>query len=347
MSAHMPKSELDRVEEMAGRFGAWAEVLAAGHRRIRSLEQTVEALTDRLTHDPDLAASVHEVLSTAASIRSTAAILVEEKDLDTEWRDRFHANINQDSERLAMSSKALVGYLDAGQGETEAANSPQEEVEAFLGDLKYDFSRFEADPGLVEPVIAATELLRSDGARQIARGVMKQVLHDAGKLPLMRLRALMGEGDPDPVALARETDLPMSLILRRLAALPELEAGLVVCDRSGSLLFRKPAPGFVIPRFGAACVLWPLFAVLTQPGRIEMSPVVQLGRGRASFACFAVADVVGSAGYNAAPLLQATMLVLPRPALKEGLGRDVGSTCRLCPHPACAARREPSILSET
>lgn len=46
----VPVAELDRVDEFAGRFPGWAEVLASGHRRIATLERTVETLSDRLTH---------------------------------------------------------------------------------------------------------------------------------------------------------------------------------------------------------------------------------------------------------------------------------------------------------
>jgi predicted transcriptional regulator len=237
-------------------------------------------------------------------------------------------------------------YLDAGQVQTEAASSPQEEVEAFLADVNYDFEALEHTPGVAQSWIRDSRILRSNSARIMAREVLDQVLRDAALLPLATLRAAMGEGDPDPVALARGLDRPLPLVLRRLAVLPELNAGLVVCDRSGSLLFRKPAPGFVIPRYGAACALWPLFAVLSQPGRIELSPLVQLGRGRAGFACFAVSEVVGTPSYNAAPLVQGTMLLVPRKEVSDGSGREVGSSCRVCPRAGCPGRREPSVLSD-
>lgn len=84
------QAEVDGLEEFAGRFPGWAGVLAQMHRRVVSLERNVEVLSDRLTHDPHLAASMHEVLSTAAAIRSTAAILADTKDIEAEWRERFH-----------------------------------------------------------------------------------------------------------------------------------------------------------------------------------------------------------------------------------------------------------------
>ena len=69
-------AEADAVEDFAGRFPGWAAVAAAQHRAIEGLERTVEALTDRLAHDPHLAASMHEVLSTVTAIHSTACSMV-------------------------------------------------------------------------------------------------------------------------------------------------------------------------------------------------------------------------------------------------------------------------------
>ena len=40
--------ELDRIDEFAGRFPGWAELLAERHKRVMALERTVAALTDRL-----------------------------------------------------------------------------------------------------------------------------------------------------------------------------------------------------------------------------------------------------------------------------------------------------------
>ncbi|MEP1012252.1 MAG: helix-turn-helix transcriptional regulator, partial [Paracoccaceae bacterium] len=94
-AAGLSRTEADRVEDFAGRFPGWAETLSTGHRRIASLERTIETLSDRMAHDPQLAASLYELLSTAAAIRSTAAILAETKDLDRSQQDRFHENMDQ------------------------------------------------------------------------------------------------------------------------------------------------------------------------------------------------------------------------------------------------------------
>ncbi|HRA19993.1 MAG TPA: XRE family transcriptional regulator, partial [Anaerolineae bacterium] len=64
-----------------------------------------------MSHDPHLSASLHEVLSAVSSVRSTAAILADTEDIEPEWRERFHRNLHEDSERLAAGAEALVAYL--------------------------------------------------------------------------------------------------------------------------------------------------------------------------------------------------------------------------------------------
>ncbi|WP_298836842.1 short-chain fatty acyl-CoA regulator family protein [uncultured Roseobacter sp.] len=344
--ASLAPGEIERADELAGRFPGWAEVLAASHRRIATLERTVETLNDRLTHDPQLAASVHELLSTAAAIRSTASILADEKDLEDQWRDRFHANLNEDSRRLADSSRSLVEYFEAGQGSDDAASSPQDEVDAFLSENAWYFEGLEAGADDPESVVAAAPALRSQAARELARVVLRRMIEDATQVSIPVLEGALEEVGPDPVALAGMLKVPVALVMRRMASLQELQAGLVVCDRAGSILFRKPVNQFVIPRFAPACVLWPLFQALGQPGQVIRTPIVQLGRGRAGFDCFAVSEITGVPEYNRPPLLQASMLVLPSVAPEEQAVSEVGSTCRVCPRDRCPGRREPSILRD-
>ena len=125
-----------------------------------------------------------------------------------------------------------------------------------------------------------------------------------------------------------------------------MEAGIVVCDRAGSVLYRKPVGQMVVPRFGAACALWPLFSALSQPGQVISTPLVQLGRARVQFDCYAVAEVIGEPRYNTPPLVEASMLLLPGSTAAVEDALQVGSTCGVCPKEACPGRREPSMLTE-
>ncbi|UWR21076.1 helix-turn-helix domain-containing protein [Sulfitobacter sp. S190] len=349
VASDLSQDEAARADEFAGRFPGWAEALAESQRRIATLERTVETLSDRMTHDPHLAASMHELLTTVSAIRSTAEILAQTKTLEPEWRDRFHTNIDADSRRLADSAQALVQYLELEQETEDTARSAQEEVEHFLDTHGYHFDTLEegGSAQAVEALLQAEAPRMSATGRYILGGVLTQVAQDARLLPMAALRGALEPGQaPDPVALARWLRVPVPVVLRRLAAVAEMGAGLVVCDRSGTVIFRKPVDGFSVPRFGACCPLWPLFGALAGGGMVLRERVGQLGRDQTRFDAVAVADTQGGARYNAPPMMQGVMLLLPVPVGDTALpARDVGATCRICPHASCAARRELSILS--
>ncbi len=342
-------AELDALDEFAGRFPGWAGVLSQMHRRVVSLERTVETLSDRLTHDPHLAASMHEVLSTAAAIRSTAAILAEPEEIDAEWRDRFHRNIHQDAERLAESSKALVAYLDESEDEPDRRGMPLEEVEAFFAERDYHFPEIEEG--------AAADSFPLDGldtsaAKSVAQSLLATYAADARAIPLERLREELGGAEPDPMGLAARFSVDLATVLRRLAFVPKSllprAAGLAICDASGSILFYKPVPGFALPRHGEGCPLWPLFTALNRPLVPVRKRIVQLGRTAAEFDCYAIAWPQPVQSFDQDPVYHSAMLVLsvedPSPDVEAKA--QVGTSCRICPRNACESRREPSILSE-
>ncbi|MGE4324956.1 MAG: helix-turn-helix domain-containing protein [Pseudodonghicola sp.] len=348
--AGTPLVETDRADELAGRFPGWAEVLAWSHRRIASLERTVETLSDRLTHDPRLAASLHEVLSTAASIRSTASILAETGELEPEWRDRFHRNLNEDSARLADSSKALVAYLDDSEAAQDTRGAPQEEVEAFMAAHGHSFPDLEEGRVAAEELVETAPELTSRAARTVGQAVLAQYRADAAAMPLVPFREAVARHGIDPLALAAVFAVDLPAVFRRLAAMPPgalpEEVGLVICDASGSILFRKPLTGFALPRHGESCPLWPLFSALNRPLVPIRRRVSQLGRTAAQFECFAIAWPLGQPRFDVDPVYHSIMLILP--VLDSGAtqAQPVGSSCRVCPREDCEARREPSILSD-
>ncbi|MDP5220305.1 short-chain fatty acyl-CoA regulator family protein [Ruegeria sp. 2205SS24-7] len=343
-------AELDRVDEFAGRFPGWADVVARQHRRITTLERTVVTLSDRLTHDPLLAASLHELLSTAAAIRSTASILAEPGDLEPEWRDRFHRNLNQDAERLAESSKALVGYLDeTDSSSADRRGMPLEQVEAFVAARGHHFPEIESTGEVPSDVL---EGLESGAARAVGAGILTLYATDVRAMPLRDVLDALDELGLDPLGLARRFDVDLPSVFRRIATLPEdalaHEVGLVQCDASGSIVFRKAISGFALPRHGESCPLWPLFTALNRPLVPIRRRVSQLGRTAAEFDCLAVAWPQEVPGFDVDPVYHSIMLILPVPSDDGGQADalPVGSSCRVCPRRACAARREPSILSE-
>jgi len=331
------EAELARVEDFAGRFPGWAGVIAAQHARISRLDHTVATLTDRLTHDPFLSASLHEVLSTAAAIRSTASILAGGEAVEPEWQARFQRNLLEDAKRLAEGAGALVSYLD-GAGDVESTLwSPQEELESYLEAHGYHL-----------PEVEAGQEVAAEGA---VADYMVRYRADAQALPLAMFQAAVAEG-LDPAQLAARFGVDLATVLRRLASLPDRDGqtgvGLVSCDSSGALLFRKPVEGFPMPQFGAACPLWPLYQALLRPQVPIRAVVQQSGRDAPRFLTYAVAQPRVSPGFDGVQIIESVMLVIPESRAGDlgAGGQPVGTSCRICPRGDCAARRELSILAQ-
>jgi len=334
--------ELAGIEDLASRFPGWAAHLVALAGRVDELERALEALNDRMTHDPHLSQSLHEVLSSLSSVRATAAILAETEDLPPDWAGRFHGNLHHDSERLAAGAEALVAYLDAGSSAAEQGiAAPQEEVEDWLKRHGWGFTDADLAGGLAGEV----EALASSAARSLARAHLAQAAQDARALPEGAFDAAVAALGPDPFALAGQFGADPVQVMRRLVTRPALGVGLVTCDASGTLTFRKPAAGFPLPRFGAACPLWPLYAALGRPLQPVEALVEIAGQGGGRHRVLAWATTQRPLGPRGPELRAAAMLILPAgPAAGPAL--PVGSSCRVCARGGCVARREPSILAE-
>jgi transcriptional regulator with XRE-family HTH domain len=334
-------AEVDLVEDLVDRFPGWAAHLVALEARGLALERAVAALNDRMTHDPHLSASLHELLSSLSAVRATAAILAETPDLEPDWAARFHRNLHQDSERLAAGAEALVGFLDAGQGiDEQGIAAPQEEVEDWLRRRGWTMSDAELAAGLTEEIAG----LASTAARSLAATHVETARADAQVLPEADFAAALAATGPDPIALADHFATSPLVVMRRLAGVAGLQAGLVICDASGTLTFRKPATGFALPRFGAACPLWPLYAALGRPMQPFEARVQMAGQSDRRHRVIAWGETRHPQGLRGPVLREAAMLILP----DDGAGpvHRIGSSCRVCSRGDCPARREPSILSQ-
>lgn len=335
-----------RTEDLVERFPGWAALIAAQRRRITQLEDRAEALSNRLAHDSQIANALHDVISTATAIRSTASILVESPDLDPDWLSRFHTNIDTDSTRLAQSSQALLGFLDM---EMEAGgahvDSAMEQAEATLAQSGFYFAGIDAGEAML------FDDVKDAAVRTILQDWAKGAVQDATRLPLDAFRQAARAVAYDPARLAARFGVPLDMVLRRLAHLPPSSngaapdhplMGLAVCDSAGVVTFQKPVLDFRLPRSGAACPLWPLYQALTQPGRAIRRVVRLPGAARTPFECFAIAGPVGDVAFGAEPRIKATMLV--RPARTGDVADVVGPGCRVCDVENCASRRHPSLL---
>ncbi|MCW1932993.1 helix-turn-helix transcriptional regulator [Pararhodobacter zhoushanensis] len=350
--------EIDRAEELTGRFPGWAALITQLHTATETQDRTIERLSDRMAHDPNLSEALHEIVSAVTAVQSTAAILAESEDLEPEWRARFHRNIHQDSVRLANAAEALVAFLDTFGEETGLA-APQEELESWLEHQGFHVAAIEhpASPDWNALTSGQAELA-SAAARTLAVSWLDRARVDAQALPLAQLMPVLmamlgGGGVFAPEVLARQFGVSLAQLFRRLATLPSAPGvprfGLAVCDGSGTLTFRRPVDGFQLPRFGGACPLWPLYEALGQPDRPVRALVEFAGRPPARFVAHAIAGARDPLRFDPPHVWEASMLVTP--ALVAATSGDsaeprgVGTSCRVCPRMDCPARREPSIVA--
>ena len=336
--------DLAPAEEFANRFRGWAALVAEQAQHIALLEQRVSELTDRLTHDPQLAATLHQMISAVTSIRSAASILASGQDMNRDWQARFQRNINEDSIRLAESSRMLVGYLE-GPGEAASIpRTPLEEVERFADSLAHHVPALEGGDD-VAAVLAGSGL--EGAAASLGRDWLMRYRGDVVALPLAAFAQEARACSYDPSVLAERFQSDLATVLRRLATLPgdHPAMGLAICNASGAIAHLRKVADFELPRAGAACALWPLYQALAQPFHPLRAIVALPGARAPRFLCYAVAQTTGPARFDAPPQIEATMLVIPDPAPEAGGPRPVGINCRICPRDACPARREPSILS--
>ena len=333
----------ERAEDFLHRFPGWAALVASQARRLEQLERSLEVLGDRMTEDPHLSANLHELLSAATAVRATAAILAETPDLEADWRARFEANLASDSARLAEGAEALAGYLDGvGTAETGLL-SPQEALEAWLTERGWHL------PGL-EAGLSPEAILQQEGgpsgaaARQLALDWLRLCAADARVLPLERFLPALPRAEHDPGRLAAAFGVSPAAVFRRYAMMPDtrLAVGVVITDAAGAPLLRRGLSGFTLPRFGAACALWPLFTALARPGQPVRARIEMAGRDAAQFETRAWCELRWPEGFDGAPVLRSHMLVLP--AAAEAPALPVGSSCRICPRAACPARREPALV---
>ncbi len=342
--------ERGQAEDLAARFPGWSRLIARQYRENRRLEEVIERLGDRLTHDPYLSASMHNVLTSVTAIRSASAILAQDDDIEPEWEARFHRNIYEDSQKLTEAAEALVTYLDREAGQDSDGSLPQDNLDRWLASVGWRFDALEDDPQMPpSEIVEAADDLKTTAARDLAQNYLEQYARDAARIPLNTVIASLADGQ-SAATIAHTAGVSLAVAFRRLAVLKAEETptgevyGLVGCDASGTLTFRKPIPGFDLPRFSAACPFWPLYRALQMPNALIEDTLKMAGRDEGRFRAEAFAETTHPAGFGGPPLTSAWMLLCP---VMEAPPKSllVGTSCRICPVPDCLGRREPSVFA--
>ncbi len=336
--------ETGRIEEFILRFPGWAARLAWGEAGRAEQGRLIARLSDRLAQDPQLSASLHEILSAVTGLRATGEILAGAQDMPADLAVRFLSNLGADARRVAGAAQALVTWLDTPP-EGAGAVSPQEEAAAWLSARGFHLADLEAG-GDPDALVARSADLTTDASRAAALQIARRYRADAQALPMQRLAdALGGDAQRDALRIAGALGLPPGLVFRRLAAMPSDRAtyGIATCDASGALTFRRPLPGFAMPQFASACPLWPLYDAMLRSGVPVTADLAVAGPVPLRFRAWAVAETHWPQGYDRPGVSEAAMLIAPATGPAGGAERVVGAFCRVCTAADCPARREPAI----
>ncbi|WP_164730424.1 helix-turn-helix domain-containing protein [Pelagibacterium montanilacus] len=89
-----------------------AQIVARLHRAYGAAAQSADIYADRLRADPLLSALLHQILSAITAVRSSAEILEDIDESDTDARTRFLSSIGRESRTVASVAHNLIGQFD-------------------------------------------------------------------------------------------------------------------------------------------------------------------------------------------------------------------------------------------
>ncbi len=339
-------AEMDRISELIGRFPGWARVVGALAQRSEAQDRQLSLLSDRLAHDPYLAEAMHLMLSSVTAVHSTAGILSENADMAADQRSRFTGNLYDESVRLTETARDLVAYFDNPQERGVGGEETADQLHDFWANRGFHLTELEHSRIVDDALLSAmNHIPRDEAMRSLSR-----YAEVAATLPLSSFAEDARNQRWDPLSLAHSTGAALTDVFFRLAHMPQQDGaptfGLIECDASGGVLFRKELPGFPLPRLGGACPLWPLYRALSQPG--QPTRAVLRTPSDEGFVAWAISAPDGPTAYGLPPTCRSAMLFTAEgqlaPTDGAALEIEVGAQCRICPRQTCASRRAAFLL---
>ncbi|MEO0343536.1 MAG: short-chain fatty acyl-CoA regulator family protein [Pseudomonadota bacterium] len=334
------KSELLKLEELVGRFPGWARLIKRLQDRIDAHSDELTALSDQLNRDPFFSEAMHLMLSNITALRSTVEILTGSEDVPDDAAQRFMENLQFQVVRLSEIAQELQMHFETqsrsiASNEDSAPNETFWEARAFFD---FNIESGASIPDVTDPKLTRDLELYSKVATQISAS---------------EIQILAPKYGFDPLAIATETKTALPMVFRRLAHLPHSEGfpefGLMVCDQSGGVLFRKPLPQLALPRRSGGCPLWPIYRASQRPDQPICARMV-MPSGE-EVLTFSVAHFDGPVEFDLPPRMMLSMLYTPQnPTVLPNIDHsrlpliEVGAQCSICPRTACPARRDAFIL---
>ena len=320
-------AELSQIEQFVTHFPGWAHLLDEQIKAHGAGEKLNELLSDRMSHDPVLAETLHIMLSNITAIRSTSELLTLQGAMADEQRAKFTRNIFQESKRLSATAEKLLLHFDSkiSLTEPEATTSPPVS----------DVTKAEAQPNLPASV-------RNDETFHHVR----QVITAARVIDTHKHHQF------DPFAIAAYFELSPRLTFYRLSELEPHDMlpafGLLEIDNASGVLYRKEIGALRLPSRSGACPRWPIYRALSSPGHPVMMRM-HINSGEFVNA-FAIAESDERRHIHLPPLTKAVMIytemTAPRPDSYVP-SVNVGFHCSICARTNCGDRRETyALLSE-
>lgn len=353
--------EISRTEEFIGRFPGWAKLTETLFENVQSQNERLEALSDRLGRDPFLADAMHLMLSNITAIQSTSDILATTDDIPKSTADKFLKNMTIESTRLAETIVNLLAYFDETRSdETQnQSNRGQSNLDGFWESRKFFLPELESSH--IKQTSLDDVLNNLDFEANSEKSDVKASLHRyigvTSKMPIGLFLGTALKNNFEPISISQELNIAIEDVFFRLAHLPDMykgkeqpQFGLIECDGSGGVLFRKPLKMLSLPRKSSACPLWPLYRAISQP----MQPIrtfIEPPTGE-SFLTYSYAYRPEAGNFNLPGTVKSAMiftsdfqLFMPTQDRKSIPSIQVGINCEVCPRNNCGARRSNSIFN--
>ena len=342
--------EIDKTEEFIARFHGFARLIGRQFDRAKVQDETLQALADQMNSDPFFSEAMHLMLSNITTIKSTAEILSDGVDLPSDLKSRFLSNLLSESERLAQTATDVLQHFEPSSQKDNTTNDTAP-AEAILE--KNDYFIEQLEDNSISPVdyIARLNLPQSDENEAV--DAMTRYSSIIRKLPIGAFLDSAKQLNFDPIALSRKLNVPLSTVLKRFAHMPNHDGiprfGIMECDGSGAVIFRKQLPTLALPRYGSACPLWPIYRSLSQPLQpIKAFINTPTGERFLTYSLTQYADhnTIGMPSRATAIMVFTPDydMILSKPEITMQPNLHVGLQCSVCPRDQCDARRAKYLL---
>jgi predicted transcriptional regulator/DNA-binding Xre family transcriptional regulator len=344
------KTERDRIEEFAARFPGFARLIARQSDQIDIRDEEFTILSDQLKHDPYFAEAMHLLLSNITTIRSTSDILATNTDMPPSTAQRFIENLASEAKKLSQTAEEIFDHFEP-TSEQQVTSLDTSAFEVLLEQNRYFLHGLEDNTSDVDHFLSSMEIAEPEIEK--TRASLESYVQMARNLPINPFLNAAKKVEYDATALAEHFSTDLLSVCFRLAHLPTKtdipQFGLIQCDASGAVLYRKQLNSFSLPRYGGACPLWPVYRSLSQPLQ-PIRAMLDMPMGdrfhTISFAYPTEAAKVGMPAMTEAIMLfTPDYTMLPKVAHGQTPQLDVGLQCTVCSRLTCQARRAAYLLS--